>query len=48
MKKLIRRYRLWKDWRQYTHYGLLSQVLIFLKLKECTWFEEYWINGGKE
>ena len=46
MKRLIHRYRRWKEWRELTYMNKFEQILVLLKLKPCTWFENFvdWRN----
>lgn len=45
----MKRYKAWKDWCRYSHMNRLQKVLVLLKLKTCTWFEEGWVKkGGKK
>ena len=48
MKKILRRYRKWKIWRQYTWMNKFQQILVLLKLKPCTWFEVFVISPYDE
>ncbi len=45
---MIRRYKAWKSWCEYSHMNKFQKILVLLKLKRCTWFEDGWLYKRKE
>ena len=45
----MKRYKAWLDWCRYSGMNWFQKLLVLLKLKTCTWFEEGWVKkGGKK
>ena len=45
----MKRYKAWLDWCRYSSMNWFQKLLVLLKLKTCTWFEEGWVKkGGKK
>lgn len=41
----IRRYKAWKNWKSLAHsMNWFEKILVLLKFKSCTWFEQGWCN----
>lgn len=47
MKKLIRRYRKWKNWKRYNCNGRVHHILVLLGLRRSVTFEQWRYNGER-
>lgn len=41
--KIKRRYQKWKTWKQYTWYGPIKRIFVFLGLKKSFYFDSFMI-----
>ena len=41
MRKIIHRFKRWKEWRKLTWMNGFQQVLVLLKIKRCLHFEQF-------